>query len=83
MDGSPPNGEYDPTNAVLGGANSTLSFCAAAARAVRAVHLTGPLAYSVTLRQVLAHIAAYVSDNAQVAKDSGKLYFDLNSGDAN
>ena len=82
VDGSPPNVDADPNNAVLSEANATLSNCATAARAVRAVHLTVRLARSVTLRQVFAHIAAYVSDNAQVAKDSGKLYFDLNSGDA-
>ena len=82
MDGSPSTSSADPTQAVLNGANYTLSYCATAARAERAVHLTGRLAHSATLRYVLAHIAAYVSDNAQVAKDSGKLYFDLNSGDA-
>jgi hypothetical protein len=82
MDGSPPNVDADPYQDVEGGANGTLSFCAAAARAMRAVHLTGRLAHSATLRYVLANIAAYVSDSAQIAKDSGKLYFDLNSGDA-
>jgi len=82
MDGSPSTASADPTQAVLNGANYTLSYCATAARAERAVHLTGRLAHTATLRYVLAHIEAYVSDNAQVAKDSGKLYFDLNSGDA-
>jgi hypothetical protein len=50
--------------------------------AMRAVHLTGPLAHSATLRHVLAHIAATASDYGQVGFASIKLYYDLKSGDA-